>query len=157
MISIMNCLFQLGFEWPHKGCKVLWSFKSFRYWVVFFSWIWMSPQIMFVSVIFEIISILNCLFQLNLNVPTKNVRFCQLEFECPHKECKILSSLKWFEYWTVFFIRDSNAFTNNVKYCDLWNQFNTELHFSIGIWMSPHRIGCKVLSCLKSFGYWTVF
>ena len=54
----------------------------------------MSPQRMFVSVIFEIISILNCLFQLNLNVPTKDVRFSQSEFECPHKECKVLASLK---------------------------------------------------------------
>ena len=29
IISIMSCLFQLEFECPHKGCKVLRSFKPF--------------------------------------------------------------------------------------------------------------------------------
>ena len=58
----------------------------------------MSPQRMLGSVIFEIISILNCLSQLNLNVPTKDVKFCQSEFECPQKECKFLSFLELFQY-----------------------------------------------------------
>ena len=39
----------------------------------------MSLERMYSSVIFEIISILNCFFQ--------------SEFECPHKECNVLSSL----------------------------------------------------------------
>ena len=45
------------------------------------------------SVIFEIISMLKCFLSSgwNLNVPTKDVRFGQLEFECPHNECKALS------------------------------------------------------------------
>ena len=45
----------------------------------FFIVIKMPPQRILVSVIFVIILILNCLFQ--------------LEFECLHKECKVLSSL----------------------------------------------------------------
>ena len=115
IISILNCFFYVETWMSLQRCIVLWSLKSFWYWTVFFSrnlnvptknvrfchhcnhfntnlsfsdGVWISAQRMYSSVIFEIISILNCLFQ--------------LEFECPHKRCKVLSSLKSFAYCTAF-------------------------------------------------------
>ena len=82
--------------------------------------IWMLPQRMQSSVIFEIISILNCLFQ--------------LEFECPNKRCKVLSSLKSFGYWTVFSSWNLNVPTKDVRFCQLEFEW-------------PNK-ECKVLSSL---------
>ena len=83
---------------------------------------------------FEIIWILNCFSSWNLNVPTKDVRFCQWEFECLQKECKFLSFLELFQY-------------------------QTELSSSVGIEISPQRmlvsfifVIISILNCLFSWG-----
>ena len=80
---------------------------------------------MFSSVIFKIIFILIC--------------FLQSEFECPHKECQVLSYLKSFKYWTVFFSWSLNTPTKNVRFCDRCNHFDNELSFSVGILNVPKK------------------
>ena len=160
-------LFSVGIWMSQKGCKVLWSLKSFQYWTVFFSWnlsvpqndvsfchfwnhfgtelffpvefecpnkrcevlsigIWMSPQRMQGSVIFVIISILNCLSQLGS--------------ESPLKGCKALWSSKSCQSWTLFFSWNLFVPTNDVRFCHLWNYFDTELSFSVGVWMSQQKM-----------------
>ena len=122
---------QLEFDCPNKGCNNLSSLKWFQYRTFFFSWNLnvVTKDLRFCH--FSVISILNCLFQ--------------VEFKRPNKGGKVLSSLKSFQYWTFFFSWNLNIPTNDVRLCYLWNHFNTELSFSVGIWMSSQMVQGSVI------------